>query len=101
MWIAAFLQGRSQAVRIGSDSSNIRSLNRGIPQGTKLEPVLFSVMVNDLVSTWSKRAKYVDDLTILEIIPRNSASYLKCIVDDIQCFSHRNNVRLIQLNVKP
>ena len=68
-WIAAFLQGRSQSVRIGSDSSNIRSLNGGIPQGTKLGPVLFSVMVNDLVSTWPKRAKYADGLTILEIIP--------------------------------
>ena len=57
-------------------------------------PVLFSVMVNDLVNTWSKRAKYVDDLTILEIIPRNSPSYLNCIVDDIQCYSHCNNMRL-------
>ena len=93
-WFATFLQGRSQSVRIGSDSSNIRSMNGGIPQGTKLGPVLFSVMVNDLVSTWPKRAKYVDDLTILEIIPRNSPSYLNCIVDDIQCFSHRNNMRL-------
>ena len=45
--------------------------------------ILFSVMVNDLVSTWPKRAKYVDGLTILEIIPRNSSSYLNCIVDDI------------------
>ena len=88
------MQGRSQSVRIGSDSSNIRSLNGGIPQGTKLGPVLFSVMVNDLVSTWPKRAKYMDGLTILEIIPRNSPSYLNCIVDDIQCFSHRNNMRL-------
>ena len=51
-------------------------------------------MVNDLVSTWPKRAKYVDELTILEIIPRNSPSYLNCIVDDIQCFSHGNNKRL-------
>ena len=93
-WIAAFLQGRSQSVRIGSDSSNIRSLNGGIPQGTKLGSVLFSGMVNDLVSTWPKRLKYVDELTILEIIPRNSPSYLNCIVDDIQCFSHRNNMRL-------
>ena len=33
-WITAFLQGRSQSVRIGSDSSNIRPLNGGIPQGT-------------------------------------------------------------------
>ena len=57
-------------------------------------PVLFSVMVNDQVNTWSKRAKYVDDLTILEIIPRNSPSYLNCIVDDIKCFSHCNNMRL-------
>ena len=55
---------------------------------------MFSVMVNDLVSTWPKRAKYVDDLTILEITRRNSPSYLNCIVDDIQCFSHRNNMRL-------
>ena len=93
-WIAAFLKGRSQSVRIGSDSSIIRSLNGGISQGTKLGPVLFSVMVNDLVSIWPKRAKYVDDLTILEIIPRNSPSYLNCIVDDIQCFSHRNNMHL-------
>ena len=82
-WIDAFLEGHSQSVRIGSDFSNIRSLNGGIPQGTKLGPVLFSVMVNDLVSTRSKCAKYVDDLTILEIIPRNSPSYLNCIVDDI------------------
>ena len=57
-------------------------------------PVLFSVMVNDLVNTWSKRAKHVDDLRILEIIPRNSPSYLNCIVDDIQCFSQCNNMRL-------
>ena len=57
-------------------------------------PVLFSVMVNDLVNTWSKRAKHVDDLRILEIIPRNSPSYLNCIVDDIQCFSDCNNMRL-------
>ena len=56
-WIAAFLEGRSQSVRIGSDFSNIRSLNGGIPQGTKLGPVLFAVIVNDLVNTWSKRTK--------------------------------------------
>ena len=55
---------------------------------------LFSVMVNDLVSTWPNRAKYVDDLTIVEVIPRISPSYLNCIVGDTQCFSHRNNIPL-------
>ena len=38
-------------------------LNGGIPQGTNLGPVLFAVMVNDLVQSWGARIKFVDDLT--------------------------------------
>ena len=38
-------------------------LNGGIPQGTKLGPELFAVMVNDLVESWVARIKFVDDLT--------------------------------------
>ena len=71
-WIAAFLFERSQFVRIGTHTSTLRYNNGGIPQGTKLGPLLFAVMVNDLLSTWSPRAKFVDDLTALEIVPRNS-----------------------------
>ena len=93
-WIASFLHGRTQSVRIGTESSVVRFLNGGIPQGTKLGPVLFSIMVNDLVSTWSMRAKYVDDLTILEVVPRNSPSYMNHIVNDIQDFAFSNNMKL-------
>ena len=50
--------------------------------------------MKDVNKQWPKRAKYVDDLTILEIIGGNSPSYLNCTVDDIQCFSHINNMRL-------
>ena len=50
--------------------------------------------MKDINKQWPKRAKYVDDLTILEIIGGNSPSYLNCTVDDIQCFSHINNMRL-------
>ena len=39
-------------------------LNGGIPQGTKLDPVLFAVMVNDIVQSWGARVKFVDDLTV-------------------------------------
>ena len=73
-WIASFLEGRSQVVRIATSSSPPRKLNGGIPQGTRLGPMLFAVMVNDLIRRWLPRAKFVNDLTVIEIIPRNVPS---------------------------
>ena len=62
-WVASFLQGRAQVTRVGASVSTPLYLNGGIPQGTKLGPVLFAVMVNDLVQSWGARIKFVDDLT--------------------------------------
>ena len=52
-WVACFLQGRSQFVTILPATSSPVVLNGGIPQGTTIGPLLFAVMVNDLVSSWS------------------------------------------------
>ena len=60
----------------------------------ELSLILFAVMVNDLLSTWGPRAKFVDDLTALEIIPRNSPSLMSYIVSDIQRFAVNNNMKL-------
>ena len=57
-WVTSFLQGRSQFTRIGNTSSSTRILCGGIrPQGTKLAPILFTMMatVNDLLSTCRAR----------------------------------------------
>ena len=59
-WVASFLQGRAQVTRVGALVSAPLYLNGGIPQGTKLGPVLFAVMVNDLVQSWGARIKFVD-----------------------------------------
>ena len=72
--MASFLQGRAQVTRVGASVSAPLYLNGGILQGTKLGPVLFVVMVNDLVQSWGVRIKSVDDLTVLEVVPRNSPS---------------------------
>ena len=80
-WVASFLQGRSQFIRIDKICSSTKVLRGGIPQGTKLGPIMFAVMVNDLLSRWRPRAKFVDDLTALEIIPRNSPSMMNFIVE--------------------
>ena len=93
-WVGAFLQGRSQRVQLANVSSASKSPNGGIPQGTKLSPILFALMVDDLVRSWGPRIKYVDDLTILEVIPRNSPSVMKHLVNDVNSFAHCNNMQL-------
>ena len=93
-WVASFLQGRAQVTRVGASVSAPSYLTGGIPKGTKLGPVLFAVMVNDLVQSWGARIKFVDDLTVLEVVPRNSPSILNVVVDDIHAFAVNNNMRL-------
>ena len=41
-------QGRSQCVQLANVSSASKSPNGGFPQGTKLSPILFAIMVDDL-----------------------------------------------------
>ena len=82
-WIWAFLTGRSQQVKIGGALSNSVIPRDGIPQGTRLAPLLFAILVNNLVNDGKTRVKYVDDLSVLEIIPRCSTSMLPFVARDI------------------
>ena len=93
-WIAAFLTSRKQAVRIGRTLSDWLTLKGGVPQGTKLGVILFTVMTNKLLSDWQLRIKYIDDTTALEIIPRNSRSLLTVVASDIHNFAIAHNTRL-------
>ena len=60
-WVSAFLPNRMQAVRIVGVLSDRKHPNDGIPQGTKLGVILFSVMTNELLTEWTLRTKFVDD----------------------------------------
>ena len=77
-----------------------KSPNGGIPQETKLGVILFSVMTNNLISDWYLRSKFVDDTAALEIIPRNSISYLNNTVDELHQFSINQNTSLNPLKCK-
>ena len=93
-WIAAFLTSRKQAVRIGRTLSDWLTLKGGVPQGTKLGVILFTVMTNKLLSDWRLRIKYVDDTSALEITPSNSPSLLNAVASDIHNFAIAHNMRL-------
>ena len=82
-WIKSFLSCREQSVKIGSSTSRWKRANGGLPQGTKLGPFPFAVLVNSLLKDWSARIKFVDDTTALEVVPRCSPSLLPVLVDEI------------------
>ena len=77
------MQGRAQVTRVGASVSAPLNLNGGIPQGTKLTLIKVGTP-----------AKFVDDLTVLEVVPRNSPSLLNVVVDDIHALAVNKNMRL-------
>ena len=48
-WIANFLTDRKQRTRIENHYSSWKTINAGVLQDTKLGPLLFLIMVNDLI----------------------------------------------------
>ena len=93
-WIRSFLTHRSQCVRIYNTTSKFKPINGGVPQGTKLGPILFAIFVNSLAKNWHLRIKFVDGLSVFEVIPRCSPSLMPFIVNDIVYYANARGMRL-------
>ena len=93
-WIKSFLTGRKQSVNLATASSSWKKVNGGLPQGTKLGPILFAILTNSLLKDWQRRVKFVDDTTLLEIFPRCSLSILHVVVDEIFNFASNRGMEL-------
>ena len=93
-WICIFLSDRKQQVKLGETVSDWMSVNAGVPQGTKLGPILLLIMVNDLIPLKSDYWKYVDDMSISEVIPRNGVSNMQSELDHISSWATNNYMKL-------
>ena len=65
-WFKSYLSTRRQYVYMNGAQSGYASVNCGIPQGSVLGPLLFSIYINDLgnVIKKSKASLYADDTCI-------------------------------------
>ncbi|CAB4021087.1 Hypothetical predicted protein, partial [Paramuricea clavata] len=96
-WIADFLRGRTQRVKINSVHSNFLQVPAGIPQGTKIGPWLFLAIINDLCITKSPTSnlwKFADDTSVSEVIPKDGVSSRPDKVDEVNKWSNENKLQL-------
>jgi hypothetical protein len=88
-WFSSYLTNRSQRVRLGESLSQQLSLSHGVPQGSILGPLMFTVYVNDLPSIVvnCKPECYVDD----------SKRYISFLVNNLDLAIDQINKDLDQL----
>ena len=58
----SFLRLRSQYVTIGSGKSNMKPIKPGVPQGSVLGPLLYTIYVNELPEVTQETDTYKDDI---------------------------------------
>ena len=100
-WIINFLTDRTQTVKLGEDClSEWRNVPAGVPQGTKLGPWLFILMLDDINISNTELWKYVDDTTIAECVDKKEDSRIQSDVEELIAKSNQNKFQLNESKCK-
>ena len=82
------MSNRDQFVQLGDIKSNHHLISRGIPQGSVIGPLLFNIVINNLISDTEKfdYVMYADDTTLISTLenfePTSNAKELEQNIND-------------------
>ena len=100
-WFQDYLTGRRQRVCVGDEKSSWTNIHKGVPQGSILGPLLFTMYVNNLPKAVSQCnvKQYADDTTMFHAA--NSASELEAVLEkDLNSVCQWVDENKLKLNVK-
>ena len=93
-WFVSYLTGRRQCVKLNDITSNTLPITYGVPQGSILGPILFSLYINDITDIVSCGVVlYADDTVIFH----DDRKILQTNLDRISDWCNEN---LLTINVK-
>ena len=102
-WFHSYLSERSQCVEYGGHRSSFLPLDKGVPQGSVLGPLLFLIYINDIHNCCKtfKCILYADDTTLTAPICSftNSNSISEEINNTLHELWHWLQINKLQLNV--
>ena len=95
-WIKSYMSGRKQRVKVGDKQSEVMDITFGTPQGSRLSPLLFNIMMCDL-NLYLKngiQSNFADD-TANEVTGENMETVLCKLQEDAEKmieFTSSNNL---------
>ena len=92
-WLISFISNRKQQVVVDNIITEYIDITRGVPQGTVLGPILFSLMINDIKPV-SLLVKVADDITVSIPVRAGDSNMAESEVSSIMEWAEKNQMTL-------